>query len=145
MAKTGEHLKIKQMGDNVLGVELEGNPKKPEPIHFRVKFPGGSIEVVRTTDDQYWAHVNVNHPERSERFKGDGVQDGFLTDARIDSLNKHAADMDPGDFADPGLYHLAVRVASTLPGCPDCDGQGQPLGDQDPEELTKCGNCKGWY
>lgn len=29
--------------------------------------------------------------------------------------------------------------------CPDCGGAGEPLGGRDPDYLTKCGNCKGWY
>ena len=45
----GSHLKIKKMGDAVLGVRLEGNPEKPEPIHFRVVLPFGDVDIVRTT------------------------------------------------------------------------------------------------
>lgn len=29
--------------------------------------------------------------------------------------------------------------------CPDCDGAGEPLRDRDSAELTRCGNCKGWF
>jgi Zn finger protein HypA/HybF involved in hydrogenase expression len=29
--------------------------------------------------------------------------------------------------------------------CPDCDGLGEPLGDRDTDELSRCGNCKGWF
>lgn len=43
--KTGGHLKIRSMGENALGVTLEGNPNKPEPIHFRVCSPGGDVET----------------------------------------------------------------------------------------------------
>ena len=104
---TGSHLKIMSMGDNVMGVELLGDPKRPEPIHFRVMFPGGDIDIVRTTDNEYWAHIRVNR-------KADGWdpdrQMGRLVDARLDSLSKHASEMNPGDFADPDLYHLAVRI-----------------------------------
>ncbi len=31
----GKHLKIKRLGDAVLGVTLEGNPKKPEILLLR--------------------------------------------------------------------------------------------------------------
>jgi len=109
---TGKHLRIKRMGDNVLGVELEGNPKKPEPIHFRVEFPFGDVDIVRTTDDDYWVHVRVNHPD-------DGDEPyrtmGRVTDARLDIKGKHASECDAGDFADENLYHLAVRVAPRQP------------------------------
>jgi hypothetical protein len=54
VAKTGQHLKIKPLGDAVLGVELEGRPAKPEPIHFRVIFPGGVVDVTRVAEGDYW-------------------------------------------------------------------------------------------
>ena len=44
---TGKHLKIKKMGDAVLGVKLEGNPQKPEPIYFRVVLPFGDVDIAR--------------------------------------------------------------------------------------------------
>ena len=52
--------KVVAFGDAVHGVRLEGNPKKPEKAYFRVAFPGGDVEVVRTTTNDYWVHVRVN-------------------------------------------------------------------------------------
>jgi len=108
MAKTGSHLKIESFGDAALGVTLLGNPKKPEPDHFRVNFPGGDVDIARCTDGSYWVHVAVNRrgngghdPERAE---------GQIKDARLDIIGKCAADCDAGDFGHEGLYHLAVRV-----------------------------------
>jgi len=49
---TGSHLKIKKMGDAVLGVELKGNPKEPEPIYFRVVLPFGHVDIVRIAPDK---------------------------------------------------------------------------------------------
>jgi len=124
MAATGRHLKLREMGDNVLGVELEGNPKKPEPVHFRVMFPGGDVDIARTTDNDYWVHLRVDRPE-------DGCDPerqawGRLADARVDSLKQHASSTrlylkQDGKFvpleealADDILQglvsHLAVRV-----------------------------------
>jgi hypothetical protein len=107
--KTGEHLKIKRMGEKVLGVELEGNPNKPEPEHFRVCFPGGDIEVVRTTVNDYWVHVRVNHEDHGSFCKGEDIP-GQIVDARLDLTNKHASEVNLGDFNDPQLYHVAFRV-----------------------------------
>lgn len=110
MATTGKHLKLKAMGDNVIGVQLEGNPKKPEPIHFRVMFPGGDIDIVRTSDNEdYWVHIRVNHPDDGED-PDRSVQDAKIVDARLDLIDKAAIHTDVGDFNNPSLYHLAVRV-----------------------------------
>jgi len=96
------------MGDNVLGVTLEGNPKKPEPIHFRVVLPFGDVDIVRTTDNNYWVHVRTNRPDNG----GDPHRVfGIFTNARLDIIGKHAAETDTGDFKDPNLYHCAVRIA----------------------------------
>lgn len=108
--KTGSHFKIRSMGEKVLGVELEGNPSNPEPEHFRVCFPGGDVDIVRTTTNDYWIHVRVNHEDHGAFVKGEDVP-ARIVDARLDLTNKHTAEVNVGDFNDPNLYHLAVRVA----------------------------------
>jgi hypothetical protein len=110
MAATGKHLKLKDMGDNVIGVVLEGDPKKPEPIHFRVVFPGGDIDIARTSNNQdYWVHVRVDHPDDGNDPYRE-VMDARIVDARLDCRDKDATCMDVGDFNNPTLYHLAVRI-----------------------------------
>lgn len=106
--KTGQHLKIKSMGDNVLGVKLEGNKAKPEPIHFRVVLPFGDVDIVRCSDDSYWVHTRINH--KKDSFHGPHDIYGRFIDARIDVHGKHAADVNPGEFADPDAYHIAVKL-----------------------------------
>ena len=73
-------------------------------------FPGGAVSVVRTNDGDYWVHVAVanrwNDPQGLE-FDHELAR---ITDARLDITGKHASQVDAGDFKDPGLYHLAVRV-----------------------------------
>ncbi len=108
----GKHLKVSSMGTDVLGVRLEGNPKKPEPTHFRVAFPGGDLEVTRTTVGDYWVHVRVN---KAGDAHGPHEHVASLTDARLDLADRHAGDVDMGDFDDPNLYHLAVRVTLDKP------------------------------
>lgn len=106
--KTGSHLKIKPMGDKVLGVELKGCKSKPEPIHFRVTFPGGHVDVVRTTGGEYWAHIGVNHRNSSNY---DPLRSsGELVDGRMDLTNKSINETDMGDIQNPELYHLAIKV-----------------------------------
>lgn len=94
-----QKLKVVSMGDAVQGVHLLGNRRNPEPVHFRVTFPGGDVDVVRTTDDEYWIHVYVHHHPH-----------GQIVDARLDIAGRHTSDVKMGDFGDPKLYHLAVRV-----------------------------------
>lgn len=108
--KTGQHLKIRSMGEHVLGVQLEGNPKKPEPIHFRVVLPFGDVDIVRTTDNDYWVHVRCNHQNHG-MFVPDEDITGKFVDARIDLLSKHASETNKGDFGHKDMYHMAVRIA----------------------------------
>ena len=106
--QTGKHLKVKSFGDNVLGVELKGNPKQPEPIHFRVKLPFGDIDIARCTNNDYWIHVRLDHPEDG---KSPERLFGKFVDARLNVIGKHTVDCDRGDFSHPDLYHLAVRIS----------------------------------
>lgn len=108
--KTGQHLKIKSMGDNVSGVELKGDPKQPEPIHFRVTIPFGDVDIVRTTDNEYWVHVRCNN-SKDGMFVPDETQTGKFVDGRIDIHGKHATECDQGDFGHEDMYHMAVRIA----------------------------------
>jgi len=103
-------LRIERFGDKVQGVTLRGNPASPEPETVRVEFPGGDVDVVRTSDGSYWVHVRVNRAEDLAAREGEIVA-GRLTDARLDVTGKHASETDAGDFAAPGLFHVAVRVA----------------------------------
>ena len=109
---TGSHLRIRKLSDTstVFGLELEGNRSKPEPETFRVKFPGGDVDITRTTDNQYWVHVRVNHEGHGGFVPGEDMP-ARIVDARLDSINKATHEMNVGDFRDDGLYHLAVRIA----------------------------------
>ena len=110
--KTGAHLKIRDFGSNAQGVQLFGDPKRPEHDEFRVVFPGGSVSVTRTTDGDYWVHTQVDHPESTHRYNGDGLQDGFIVDGRVDVLDKHASETSCGDLDNHKAYHVAVRVSA---------------------------------
>ena len=100
---------IKKMGDAVWGVRLEGNPENPEKPYFRVCFPGGDIDISRTTNGEYWIHLRVDRPESGMHIAGE-TKTAHITDARLDAHGKHASEMDQGDFNDPNLYHVALRV-----------------------------------
>lgn len=115
MPKTGSHLRIKPFGDNVLGVTLEGDPKRPEPISFCVKYPGGEVDIERCTDGSYWVHLIVNQKENVIRREGpdSGAIYGRFSEARMHSTNKHTSKANLGDFANPGLYDVALHVERT--------------------------------
>lgn len=35
---------------------MKGDKNKPEPISFRVTFPGGDVDIIHTTEGYYWVH-----------------------------------------------------------------------------------------
>lgn len=96
MSETGKHLRIQDLGENVQGVRIFGDPARPEHAEIRVMFPGGSISVYRSDGGgSYWAHVDVQRPggdpeEEIGRIVGvrlDGTDDSTrLADAQVDSL-----------------------------------------------------------
>lgn len=109
--RTGSHLRIKPFGDNVLGVEIEGNPRKPEPVSFRVSFPGGEVNIERCSDGSYWVHTLIK--QRDVTIDREGPDSGPFakaTAARLHIWGKNTSDVNFGDFEHPGLYDVAVKV-----------------------------------
>lgn len=104
-------LRVASAGEKAQQVELRGDPRNPEPDHFRVVFPGGDVDLARCDDGSYWIHVRVDRPGAGDDA-GDGPY-GAVLGARVDVHGRHTAELDPGLLADPGLYHLAVRVGRT--------------------------------
>ncbi len=103
-------LRVVSFGEEVQGVRLKGDRRNPEPESFRVAIPGGDVDVVRTTDGEYWVHIRVNkRGDSGGQF--DDREFGTIVDARLDIIERHASEVDCGEFADPNLYHVALRVA----------------------------------
>jgi deferrochelatase/peroxidase EfeB len=100
--KTGKHLKVIAFGTDALGVELLGNPQQPEPATFLLKFPGGEVEVSRTTDGDYWVHVLANQPDLSDGHRADGRALGTIINARCFRVD--------GEVPTSAVYDLAVRI-----------------------------------
>lgn len=79
------------MGSKVQGVVLKGDPRNPEPIHFRVRFPGGEVDITRTTDNDYWVHLCTNGTRAQD---GDVAAEvavpGRVVDMRFDSRAEHS-------------------------------------------------------
>ena len=98
------------MGEKVLGIRLEGNPKNPEPEHFRVVLPFGNVDITRCTDNTYWVHIKNNRPD--DGGLSDRIMGKFI-DGRIDLSTKHTSDCNAGDFGHPDMYHMAVKIGES--------------------------------
>lgn len=64
--------------DDAVLIKFLGNPKNPEPGTAVIEFPGGHVEVSRTTDGRYWAHVNVKEPECIRESRIDYNHEGYM-------------------------------------------------------------------
>jgi hypothetical protein len=69
--------KVFQAGKAPKRIALLGDKKRPESAQHVIEFPGGAIELTRTTDGDYWAHIIVN--------RGDVVDDA---DGRVSALGQ---------------------------------------------------------
>lgn len=106
-------MKIQSFGTDGVGIRITGKVKNREPEFVRIEFPGGQVEVVRARDGadaDYWVHLKVYPANHPDRYPGDDLESARVTDARLDITGKHASDSKLGDFNNPNLYHMAVRV-----------------------------------
>jgi hypothetical protein len=81
-------------------IELKGDPKNPESAEHIIVFPGGSIAVCRTSDNNYWAHISVNR----EEVDGAGTRQskkGVIEIIRVDTIDgvKQVEPVDTDHFA----------------------------------------------
>lgn len=85
-------------------ITLKGDPRNPESAEHIILFPGGSISVCRTTDNEYWAHIEVNkdqviHGATRESMFGEVIDARVDRERSVDSL----PDLDT-------VRHIAVRI-----------------------------------
>jgi len=78
---------------------FEGDTRTPEPSTGIIKFPGGHVEVSRTSDGQYWAHIAVDHPQNIISSRIDYDRDGW---------GEHGI---PDIPAQERIQHIAVLVS----------------------------------
>lgn len=64
--------------DDAVMIKFEGNRSNPEPSTAVIKFPGGHVEVSRTTDGRYWAHVEAENPECIQESRIDYNHEGYV-------------------------------------------------------------------
>lgn len=92
--------RIELLGDKVV---------RPEPAQHIIEFPGGAIEVTRTTSGDYWAHIIVNHSDAFEDGSTREQKTGRVVDSRIGYTDGRSIDPVPnaGD-----AYQIAVLIRS---------------------------------
>ena len=96
------------MADTTKVILLKGDKRNPESSEHIIKFPGGSIAVARTSDNEYWAHIEVNKRELLED-EVRGSKFGEITDTRLDYENGDILEIENADQ----MLHLAVRIRTS--------------------------------
>lgn len=71
--------------------------------------PCRSDHLEATEREIYLSRVLCHHDELDGK-PDRAVMDARITDARLDLFDKATSQVDVGNFNDPSLYHLAVRV-----------------------------------
>lgn len=64
--------------EDAVMVKFEGNRNNPEPSTAVIKFPGGHVEVTRTSDGRYWAHVEAERAENIQESRIDYNHEGYV-------------------------------------------------------------------
>lgn len=64
-------------------IRLLGDRAKPESAQHIIEFPGGAVEVSRTTDGNYWAHIIINRGHTCKDFPGLGHCRAVVLDSRL--------------------------------------------------------------
>lgn len=83
---------------------IEGNKSKPEPSTVVVKFPGGNIEVSRTSTGTYWAHLTISDTDYDPVT--DKPNRGIIVDSRINRTNMGVARIPDCDI----ITDIAIEV-----------------------------------
>ena len=92
-------------------IHLKGDPRSPEAAQHIISFPGGSIELVRTDDNEYWAHIAVHKGQVLHDIPSQSLR-GTVVDSRIDRTYHAARELGIQEIEDlPSVEHIAVRIA----------------------------------
>jgi hypothetical protein len=112
MPKSNSHLKIKRFGSSCDGVELFGDIKNPEKATFAVYFPGGHIEITRTSSGSYWIHTGLLRSDNSSGERNDGRAIGTVVDSIVDNRHRdnRYSEIDVDAIKATGDWHFAVEI-----------------------------------
>lgn len=67
---------------------LGDKTKRPESAQHIIEFPGGAVELTRTSTGDYWVHVIVNREQIIDDADGRVSAFGRIVDARIDRVSR---------------------------------------------------------
>lgn len=94
--------------DTAKVILLKGDKSNPESTEHIIKFPGGSIAVCRTSNNEYWAHIEVNHGQANLESVRESAN-GLIVDSRLDydyPANPNILEIENME----NLNHIAVRI-----------------------------------
>ena len=84
--------------------------KKLEPEHHEFRFPGGNVNIQRTSNNEYWVHIALNQEQVLDEVPSLSAK-GFFCDSRLDLKHeeylKHGI---PEIEHIENANHVAIRV-----------------------------------
>ena len=89
---------------------IYGDKKNPEPEHHEFLFRGGNVNVQRTSNNEYWVHIEVVRPENVMVDAHSLSKAGRITEGRMDFAREEAGVKRIPDVEH--THHIAVRIAA---------------------------------
>ena len=89
-------------------INLKGDKNNPESAEHIITFPGGYISVTRTSNNEYWAHIGVNHKQLLEDVSSIS-KFGQVVENRIDYDDTGVQEIATRHRL-PFINHIAVRI-----------------------------------
>lgn len=96
--------KVHQLKKAPRRIELLGDKKRPESAQHVIEFPGGAIEVSRTSDGNYWAHIHINRDWADSDMDGIKGAIGEVVGSRLQTENGL------NEIAGNGISQIAVLI-----------------------------------
>jgi hypothetical protein len=88
---------------------LHGDPAvKLEKPYTIVNFPGGHVEISRTSANLYWVHIAVHREGGPGDVPGSTV--GRVVDARVDAQGRYLEKVTMDEIAAADFEHIALLV-----------------------------------
>ena len=91
--------------------ELFGDPnKKIEKDTTMILFPGGSIEIARTLENEYWVHLST----RNSLHEGGATQQGVITEARVNAEERYCNETNEvlkKELGQKDINHIAFKMS----------------------------------
>jgi hypothetical protein len=102
--------KCYQFGRAPKRIKLEGDKARPESAQHIIEFPGGAIELSRTTDGNYWAHIIVTQRDVCEDAGTRQSAYGRIVGSRIGRV--YPGGVEPVENAE-GIEQIAILIRPT--------------------------------